>query len=85
MDAATVVLLVILALGGLRGWRNISQGSGIIGRLMPESSYHWVNQSSIGSIAVKLGISVGFAYIFAAFAILSLVLGFLFGMSRMKF
>lgn len=84
MDTVTVIALLILGFGVVRGWRNISQGKGIIGRLMPESFFQWVNQPGAGPIAVKAGISIGFSYLFAVFAIFALIGGFLFGMSRMK-
>lgn len=83
MDAFGWIVIAIFAYGAIRGWRNISLGRGIIGRLMPDSFFNWVNQQNIGPVVVKAGISFVFSYIFAVLAILSLIFGLIFGMSKM--
>lgn len=70
----TIILIGFLVYGFWCGWKQLTQGSGFLGGHLPERAIIWLNQKKAGAIVVKIGISVVLAYIFAAFAIVGLII-----------
>ncbi len=68
------ILAIIYLFGFYNAWRKITYGYGLIWGHIPGETLIWLNKKKAGSIVVKILISVLFAYVYAAAAILKGIL-----------
>lgn len=73
----TVILIALLGYGFWGGWKQLTQGCGLLGGHLPQKAIVWLNKKQVGSVAVKVGISVVLAYVFAFLSIATVLLSFI--------
>lgn len=77
-----IVLALLLIYGFWCGWKQLTNGSGLLGGHLPQKAIVWINQKKAGPIVVKAGISLVLAYIFVAMGILLIFITYISHMLR---
>ncbi len=73
MGLFEIVMLVLLAYGFWVGWKDISYGRGIAGR-MSDKSLNWLNKKDWKSIIVKIIITLFLSYAYLAYKLIMALL-----------
>lgn len=70
----TFAMFALLAYGFWSGWKQLSNGSGFLGGLLPQKALVYLNCKQFVPVILKIGISLVISYIIAAITILTLIL-----------